>query len=129
MTPKKTKRQKPCGAHSGPESRFQSSTIKLMRHMAGQGVIVCHIPNGRNAGSSRMGGWWKDQGVVSGLPDCMMFMPRNAFTGLAIELKVWPNKLSDEQVAVHEVLRKAGWQVAVCYGTGEVEQAVREYLQ
>jgi len=124
------KRTRPPGAYIGKESSLQASAIKLARAIAGTSILVAHIPNGRNAGSVRMGGFWKSQGVVSGMPDIMVFGrdPFRQYAGLAIELKVWPGKPSPEQLACHELLIHAGWKVAVCYGLDEVERAVRGYL-
>lgn len=117
---------------------------------------VMHIPNGgqRNAIVAKK---LKMQGAVPGYPDVMVFKPRpvqvqvpimkaRAFTlddlargketvtesrlqcGLALELKVWPKKPTEEQEAIHELLRSAGWRVVVCYGLEEVEQEARQYL-
>ena len=49
--------------------------------------------------------------------------------GLALELKVWPNKPKPEQEELHDLLQRQGWRVAVCYGLGEVEQVTREYFK
>lgn len=123
------KRSKPEGAYIGKESSFQASAIKLVRAVFGMDALVIHVPNGRNAGSARMGGFWSGQGVVSGVPDILAFVPVDGFHGLAIELKVWPNKPSPEQVAVHRGLERAGWEVVVCYGLDEVESAARAHGQ
>lgn len=102
----------------------------MMRMIAGSGVLIFHVPNGRNAGSVRMGGFWKNQGVVSGLPDIMMICTEKdgQCNGLAIELKVWPNKPSPEQLIIHESLMDSGWEVHTCYGIGEVESITKRYL-
>lgn len=132
------KRTKPPGAYVGSESKLQASAIRLVRSLL-PGALVIHVPNGRNAGSARMGGFWNGQGVVSGVPDILVFKPswdfiiddwhNTRFLGLAIELKVWPGKPSIEQLAVHEKLREAGWRVEVCYSINEVERAVKTTYQ
>lgn len=129
-----SKRTKPPGAYVGSESKLQASAIRLVRSLL-PGALVIHVPNGRNAGSARMGGFWKGQGVVSGVPDILVFKPswdfiiddwhNTRFLGLALELKVWPGKPSAEQLAVHEKLREAGWHVEVCYSLNEVEAAIK----
>ena len=130
------RRTKPAGAYEGKESSFQASAIKLVRAIAGPDVLVIHCPNGRNAGSARMGGFWKGQGVVKGVPDIMVFAPsREAFggvpihCGLGIELKVYPNKPDPDQLALHDTLNDAGWWTVVCYGLGEVEAIAKAYFQ
>jgi len=126
------RRTKPAGAYEGRESSFQASAIKLVRAIAGPDVLVIHCPNGRNAGSARMGGFWRGQGVVSGVPDILVFQQRigvaNPSLGLASELKVWPNKPTIEQLIVHDQLSIAEWRVHVCYGLGEVEAIAKAYF-
>ena len=73
----------------------------------------------------------KAEGVVKGYPDIMVFSadrPVPWRVGLALELKVWPNKPSAEQEELHALLESQGWRVAVCYGLGEVEGITREYF-
>lgn len=139
-----TRRTKPEGCYIGKEDAFQRSAISLVRALAHPyGVdprAIMHVPNGgqRNA---IVAAKLKAHGVVAGYPDIMVFHPeallalsrREGFgdrkAGLAIELKVWPNKPSDEQLAVHRILESSGWRVVVCYGLGDVENAVTEYLR
>ncbi len=134
------KRTKPEGAYTGSESNFQKSAIKLVRSVAKcDPRLVTHIPNGGQR-TIMAGARLKAEGVVKGYPDIMVFFPSelhadpngdwwlSKHTGLAIELKVWPNKPSPEQKEIHELLERRGWIVAVCYGLGEVEQVTREYF-
>lgn len=143
MSITKTRRTKPPGAYVGSEDAFQRTAISLVRSIAAtQGVpmeAVMHIPNGgqRNA---IVGAKLKAQGTVPGYPDIMVFHPRRVFrvvnsendaqlyAGLALELKVWPNKPSEAQRHIHALLKEAGWQVCVCYGIDEVCDAVNEYF-
>lgn len=126
------RRTKPTGCYVGRESSFQRSAIQLIRSIAAPyGIppeLVMHIPNGRHAGSVAMGKFWAGQGVVSGYPDCVMFVRRGGRSALALELKVWPKKLSPKQKRLHELLRSQGWAVFLCYGLEEVEQHTKEYL-
>lgn len=130
-------RSKPEGVYIGSESNFQKSAIRLVRSLAPcDPRLVTHIPNGGQR-TIMAGARLKAEGVVKGYPDIMVFHPKqaysvpvvHAFTGLAVELKVWPNKPKPEQEEVHELLRSQGWHVAVCYGLGEVEQVTREYFK
>ena len=134
------KRTKPEGVYTGSESNFQKSAIKLVRSVAKcDPRLVTHIPNGGQR-TIMAGARLKAEGVVKGYPDIMAFNTRRLFfkngeeishqlfVGLAIELKVWPNKPSFEQEELHDLLELQGWRVAVCYGLGEVEQVTREYF-
>lgn len=135
-----TKRTKPEGTYVGSESSFQKSAIKLVRSIAKcDPRLVAHIPNGGQR-TIMAGARLKAEGVVAGYPDIMVFNTRRLifkeeggvssqlFVGLAIELKIWHNRPSPEQEAIHELLRGQGWRVVVCYGLGEVEQVTREYF-
>lgn len=124
------KRTKPEGAYIGSESSFQKAAIKLVRSIAPcDPRLVTHIPNGGQR-TIMAGARLKAEGVVKGYPDIMVFSADRpvVLVGLALELKVWPNKPSPEQEELHELLRMQGWRVAVCYGLGEVEQVTREYF-
>lgn len=136
------KRAKPSGCYVGSEDYFQRTAINLVRSIAAtQGVpkeAVMHVPNGgqRNA---IVGAKLKGMGTVKGYPDIMVFHSTTHWPGgsdcygervhgLALELKVWPNKPSPEQHHVHDILRDAGWDVLVCYGLDEVERVTKEYF-
>lgn len=134
---------KPEGCYQGSEEAFQRSAISLVRALAHPSGVdpraIMHVPNGgqRNAIVAKK---LKAAGTVAGYPDIMVFHAeallalsrRNGFgdrkCGLALELKVWSNKPTEEQLAVHRFLESAGWKVVVCYGLGEVENAVKSYL-
>lgn len=121
------KRTKPTGAYVGSEDAFQWTAMQLvrliLRRHGTDERLAMHVPNGgkRNA---IVAAKLKRQGVVAGYPDIMVFVGM----GLAIELKVWPNKPSEAQQVIHELLRAQGWRVEVCYGTDEVVRITNEYL-
>lgn len=138
-----TRRTRPTGCYIGSEDAFQRTAIALVRTIAATQDVpleaVMHIPNGgqRNA---IVGAKLKGMGTVPGYPDIMVFHPRRVFrmanseidtqlyAGLAMELKVWPNKPTPEQLHIHALLKEAGWRVHVCYGIDEVCSAVNEYF-
>ena len=126
------KRTKPIDAWVGKEEDFQVQAMRYLRHrLAVDGVppqAVMHIPNGGKYAHPRIAAKMKQAGVVAGYPDIMVFHQSDIHSGLALELKVWPNKPQDTQEAVHGVLCDAGWMVRVCYSMGEVEDAVAEYF-
>ena len=126
------KRTKPIDAWVGKEEDFQVQAMRYLRHrLAVDGVpprAVMHIPNGGKYAHPRIAAKMKQAGVVAGYPDIMVFRQSDIHSGLALELKVWPNKPQDTQEAVHGVLCDAGWMVRVCYSMGDVEDAVAEYF-
>jgi len=50
------------------------------------------------------------------------------YCGVALELKVWPNKPSEEQEKIHELLMRSGWRVAVCYSLDAVIDITKNYF-
>jgi len=137
------KRTKPIDAWVGKEEDFQVQAMRYLRHrLAVDGVpsqAIMHIPNGGKYAHPRIAAKMKQAGVVAGYPDIMVFRQSmiqdtdvscwgQFWCGLALELKVWPNKPQDTQEAVHGVLCDAGWMVRVCYSMGDVEGAAAEYF-
>lgn len=80
-----------------------------------------HVPNGGSR-SFTEGARFKKMGVLAGIPDAWIVGDRRAFT---IELKREKGgRVSDDQRAVHELLRLAGIPVAVCKTLEEVKAAL-----
>jgi hypothetical protein len=139
------KRQRPESTYTGTESSFQKSAIVLVRAIAKcDPRLVAHIPNGGQR-TAIAGAKLKAEGVVKGYPDIMVFVEGyrggrdesdkwldevrgDMARGLAIELKVWPNKLKPEQQEVHDLLQSQGWRVEVCYGLDDVTRVAKEYF-
>jgi hypothetical protein len=66
-------------------------------------------------------------GLTAGVPDIMIFTRSSHFAGLAIELKVWPNKPTADQVKFMDDLEQCGWLCCVAYGLDEVQNIIKEY--
>ena len=132
----------PPNAYKGKEDSFQISAIGFVRRMARANghdpKCVMHVPNG-GARTAVAGAKMKAAGVVRGYPDIMVFAPesvppinRKTYVtprcGLALELKVWPNKPSTDQELIHEILRGAGWRVVVCWCLDAVISECERYF-
>lgn len=133
MTTKR--RTKPEGAWEGSEDDFQKEAIKRVRSIAKEAGVdpraVMHVPNGGHR-HPRVAAKMKAMGQVAGYPDIMVFGGFDTMfsdgIGLALELKVWPNKPTDAQLAIHKILGDAGWSVNVCYSMVEVEEVSKYYF-
>jgi len=70
----------------------------------------------------------KRLGLKAGVPDILVFRPLGRFrAGLfagGIELKTDEGRLSEVQVETHELLRAAGFAIAVCRSLGQVKAAL-----
>ncbi len=75
----------------------------------------------------------KYMGLRSGLPDVMIFRPKAWETkfnaGLAIELKIAPNKIWDNQEKCLKMLEEAGWVTDVCYDFPSTIEAIKNYME
>ncbi len=78
-------------------------------------ILFTHIANERKA-SPIQGARLKRKGVRAGMPDLLIFRIKGDWSvGMAIELKVHPNKPNHKQREILEQLSLEGWQVRVCY--------------
>lgn len=82
---------------------------------------------------------WKSpnncSGLVRGMPDLMMAVPRGTYAGLFIELKrperfgVKAGKLSLEQHDILRHLNAAGYLALCCFGFDDAQRAIINYLE
>ena len=101
--------------------------IQVARYLDYNNLLWCHVANERKT-SNIQGKRLKAKGVKSGVPDCMIFNSNSVYNGLAIELKIRPNKTSDNQKEWLESLKKQGWLTCVCYCIDDVVKVVKDYL-
>ena len=91
-------------------------------------LLWCHVANERKT-SKQAGLRLKKKGVKRGVPDCMIFNTNALYSGLAIELKIKPNKPTEKQSEWLHSLAKQGWMTAVCFTSDEVRKVVEDYLR
>lgn len=134
------------------EAQIQSQFYSwwLMAHK-GLGVpdarLLFMIPNGAylGAGAKQLKGGksvalaairfaqLKRQGFVQGVPDLFLAVPRigpqRSYGGLWLELKKPKSgRLSDAQIALHDLLRASDYAVQVAYGFDEAVNALVNYM-
>lgn len=93
---------------------------RLVAELRAARVLFCHVPNEGRA-SQRAAQLRKLAGVVSGVPDLLIFTPPIVvsgfrFVGAAMELKIEPNVVEAEQARWLRQLHECGWAVAVISG-------------
>jgi len=106
-------------------------------------VLFCHIANERKAHVYRKqngttyspdGQKLKRMGVRKGMPDLLIFenkgIPALDYfkNGLAIELKIKPNKPTTEQLDILEKLQYRGWRTAICFSFDEAKEVIDNFL-
>ncbi|MDE1971419.1 MAG: VRR-NUC domain-containing protein [Patescibacteria group bacterium] len=89
--------------------------------------VIHHSPNGGKR-SAREGQKFKDMGTQAGFPDFHVYVPRNGFHGLFIELKSKKGVVSACQKIVLARLESFGYKTAVCYGFDEAKLVLIDYM-
>lgn len=86
------------------------------------------IPNGgvRHIGTAVK---LKREGVISGVPDLFLMIPKAGWHGLWIEMKIKGGKVSDSQKEFMGAATLIGYQAVVCYGFESAKDAINNYLQ
>lgn len=70
----------------------------------------------------------KAEGVMPGIPDLHLPVPRGRYCGLWIELKAHGGRATDNQRAVMAMLTEYGNRVALCFGMEEAKGEILNYL-
>jgi len=90
-------------------------------------VLWWHTANERKTSPQR-GRKFKNMGVKAGVPDILIFDHNHLFRGLAIELKIKPNKPTTNQLEVLSELEDRDWQTEVCYDFDSACKIIDIYL-
>lgn len=67
-------------------------------------------------------------GIVSGAPDCFLFMARHGFHGLAVEFKTEVGTQSDKQKEFQLRLEDNGYKYCICRSLDEFKTIISGYL-
>ena len=89
--------------------------------------LMYHVPN-EGKRSAVTGARMKQAGLKSGVPDVCLPTAHGGYVGLYIEMKVKPNKPTENQKQWLRALREAGHFTAVCYTWEEAKNLIEEYL-
>jgi len=128
---------------SGPsEHQYQVVVIQWWRSACNQYKLpefaLFAIPNGgsRSQVQNAKGQWYsaegqrlRAEGLRRGVYDLMLAHSVGGAHGLFVEMKVKPNKPSDEQNAFRDYLTYAGYENAVCYDSEQAIRAITDYIK
>ena len=90
--------------------------------------LMYHIPN-EGKRSKTTGGRLKAQGLKSGVPDVCLPTAHGGYIGLYIEMKVKPNRPTENQKKWLRSLRDVGHLTAVAYDWEEAKNLIEDYLK
>lgn len=117
------------GASEGSQQKALMVWAALASSQYPQLKWLVHIPNGGTR-NIREAVELKAQGVKAGVPDLMLPVGFNGgYFGLFIEMKVKPNKLSEEQKIWIMGLGDLGYCCKVCYSWIEARDTLIAYLE
>lgn len=101
---------------------------RLQKNMYPELALFHAIPNGSaTTGKNRIN--LVRSGLLRGMPDLFLPVPRGTFHGFYIELKTKSGKLSHDQVHVIELLRDQNYKVEICRSTIECIEMIKDYLK
>jgi len=86
------------------------------------------IPNG-GLRHIRVAMTLKKEGVISGVSDLFLMVPRGTFHGLFIEMKTKKGKLSDNQKEFIKIAINMGYEAIVGYGFEDAKNKIEKYMQ
>lgn len=91
-------------------------------------ALFFHTPNGgyRNPLEAKK---MKRMGVLPGVPDIIIANPNKNFNGLCIELKIKPNKPTENQLEVIGKFENIKWKVNVCYDFDSAKETIDNYFK
>jgi hypothetical protein len=108
----------------GSEDNFQKS---VARYLDALGVLWFHCPNGGSRNimeAAKM----KAMGVKPGIPDVLILELRQNKYGLALELKVGKNKLSEHQEAMRKRFIAHNWAIYTVYSLDHAISIIDNYF-
>ena len=111
-----------------PEAKLQTECFKWFRYAYPKyRKLFFAIPNGgsRNKIEARN---LKLQGVVAGVSDTCLAVPRGQYHGLYIEFKYGRNDLSDEQIEFMKHVAEQGYATATVWSFDEFINVIKNYL-
>jgi hypothetical protein len=110
--------------------RFKEDNLQMQvaKYLDLLGLFWCHVGNERRT-TPQAGRRLKAKGVKSGVPDCLIFTPSEHFKGLALELKIKPNKPTANQKKWLKTLELFGWCVGVAYDFDEAKEIIDKYVE
>jgi hypothetical protein len=109
------------------ENKFQRSVAQWL-NLQYPNLLWWHTPN--EGKRSKFEQWLaKILGIRAGVSDIIILHPNKQFHGIAMELKVAPNKATSAQLKFLKQAEQAGFYTCIAYNIEEVMQIISSYLR
>lgn len=104
-----------------------------MRILEDEGVteagMAFAVPNGVRVASIKTAKRAVNEGMRAGVPDILIPVARDKRHGLAIEMKIPPNRSTAKQKEWQQKFRMRGWEVAECHSAKHALKVFIEYFK
>lgn len=112
-----------------PEGRVQAECVQwFWNEYPEYRSLLFHIPNEGNRSSKTDGAYRKALGLVSGVSDLILLIPRGKFHALCIEMKTEVGRQSDAQRLWQSKVEAQGYRYEVVRSLEEFKKLIVEYL-
>ena len=111
--------------HEEQAALFEWATLAQGQHP--ELAMLFAVPNGGQRHPA-VAAQLKAEGVRAGVPDVFLLVARGRFHGLAIEMKVKPNKPTEAQEEWIARLRNYGYSAVVCWSAQDAQSVIMAYL-
>ena len=110
------------------ESNIQIACVRWFRMQHPKlARLLFAVPNG-GARNAVTGAILKAEGVVPGVADLLLLVPRNGYHGLAIEMKTRTGRQSDSQREWQQEVEAQGYCYVVCHSFDDFRNEVDAYI-
>lgn len=110
------------------EHKIQCGCVKWFRMQYHQFAdLLFAVPNG-GARDAVTGAKLKEEGVVAGVADLILFLPRQGFHALCIEMKTANGVQRQTQRVWQEKVEAQGYKYVVCRSIDDFISIVQDYL-
>ena len=126
LKPLRTKKR-----NAQPESVEQEKVIKWARDNEKNYPFLWMLHSSLNGVrlSKMQAGKAKASGMLSGVPDLFLPVPRGCFFGLYIEMKSAKGRISSEQSKFLQAASDFGYSCFICYSAVEAIKRIEDYYQ
>jgi hypothetical protein len=126
IKPSRTKKR-----NAQPEAVEQEKVIKWARDNEKNYPFLWMLHSSLNGVrlSKMQAGKAKASGMLSGVPDLFLPVPRGCFFGLYIEMKSAKGRISSEQSKFLQAASDFGYSCFICYSAVEAIKRIEDYYQ
>lgn len=90
--------------------------------------LLFHVENERSDGNKIDGARRVAMGLVAGVSDLILLIPRGEYHGLCIEMKTLTGSQKEKQKTWQMLVESQGYKYCLCRSLAQFQQIINEYL-